>query len=181
MATLPCSRRVIGAIAALKAGAGLILRDRLKEAACTTVSNFKLGDDTSILTKEVEDIFQKQLETIATLQRVQSAKDENFSLLGHEVRTTQEIVINLLGTVNDRLQTLDLRQKVHLNTRGINVVQRILREKKTKHFFFHQKIRYVVSRLSTLYIHVKSYQAAFYAYRITLISISSPVSSHITP
>ena len=107
VATLPCSRRVIGAIAALKAGAGLILRDRLKEAACTTVSNFKLGDDTSILTKEVEDIFQKQLETIATLQRVQSAKDENFSLLGHEVRTTQEIVINLLGTINDRLQTLD--------------------------------------------------------------------------
>ena len=38
VATLPRSKRFIGAIAALGAGAGLILGDPLKEAACTVVS-----------------------------------------------------------------------------------------------------------------------------------------------
>ena len=39
-ATLPRSKRFIGAIAVLGASAGLILGDPLKEAACTVVSIF---------------------------------------------------------------------------------------------------------------------------------------------
>ena len=40
VATLPRSKRFIGAIAAVAAGVGLILGDPLKEAACTVVSIF---------------------------------------------------------------------------------------------------------------------------------------------
>ena len=70
VATLPRSKRFIGAIAAIAAGAGLILGDPLKETACTAVSTFNLCDDTSCLTQDVDQILKTQEETIATLQRV---------------------------------------------------------------------------------------------------------------
>ena len=54
VATLPRSKRFIGARAALAAGAGLILGDPLKEAACTAVSIFSLCDDTSSLSQDVD-------------------------------------------------------------------------------------------------------------------------------
>ena len=57
VATLPRSRRFIGAIAAL-GGNGMILGYPLKEAACTAVSISTLSDDTSKLSKDVEDILQ---------------------------------------------------------------------------------------------------------------------------
>ena len=90
MATLPRSKRFIGALAALAAGAGLIHGDPLKEAACTAVSIFNLCHDTSSLSQDVDQILKTQEETTATLQRVQSANDENFFLLGNEVRETQK-------------------------------------------------------------------------------------------
>ena len=106
VATLPRSKRNIGAVAALAAGAGLILGDPLKEAACTAVSVFNLCDETSSLSQDVDQILKTQDETIATLQRVQSANDENFFLLGNEVRETQQNVKNLRDAVNDHLQAL---------------------------------------------------------------------------
>ena len=90
VATLPRSKRFIGAIAALAAGAGLILGDPLKEAACTAVSIFNLRVDTSCFSQDVDQFLKTQEETIATLQRVQSANDEDFFLLGNEVRETQK-------------------------------------------------------------------------------------------
>ena len=55
VATLPRSRRFLGAIAALGAGARLILAEPLEEAACTAVSDFNLCDDTSSLSKGVKN------------------------------------------------------------------------------------------------------------------------------
>ena len=106
VATLPRSKSFFGAIAALAAGAGLVLRDPLKEAACTAISIFNLCHDTSSLSQEVDQILKTQEETIATLQRVQSDNDENFFLLGNEVRATQQNVKNLLDAVNDHLHVL---------------------------------------------------------------------------
>ena len=93
VATLPRSKRFIGAIAVLAAGAGLILGDPLKDAAYTAVSIFNLCDDTSSLSQDVDHILKTQEEIIATLQRVQSANDENFFLLGNEIRVTQQSVM----------------------------------------------------------------------------------------
>ena len=109
VATLPRSKRFIGAMAALAAGAGLILGDPLKEAACTVVSIFNLCDDTGSLSQDVDQILKTQEETIATLQRVQSANDENFFLLGTEIRAMQQNVKNLRDAVNDHLQVLQDR------------------------------------------------------------------------
>ena len=106
--TLPRSKRFIGAIAALAAGAGLVLGDPLKEAACTTVSIFNLCDDKQFVPRRGPDP-ETQEETIATLQRVQSANDENFFLLGNEVRATQQFFRKLRDAVNDRLQVLQDR------------------------------------------------------------------------
>ena len=106
VATLPRSKRYFGAVAALAAGAGLIMGDPLKKAACTAVSIFNLCDDTSSLSQDVHQILKTQEETIATLQGVQSANDENFFLLGKEVRETQQNVKNLRDAVNAHLQVL---------------------------------------------------------------------------
>ena len=143
VATLPRSKRFIGAIAALAAGAGLILGDPLKEAACTGVSIFNLSDDTSSLSQDLDQILKTQEETIATLQRVQSANDENFFLLGNEVGETQKDVKNLRDAVNDHLQVL--------HDRIIGIQGDLI-----QHSLFLQEIRYVISHLGTLYTHIKS-------------------------
>ena len=106
VATLPSSKRFIGAIAALGAGAGLVHGDPLKEGACTVVSFFQLCDDTSSLFQDVEQILKTQEETKATLQRVQPANDENFFLLGNEIRATQQNFKNIRDAVIDHLQVL---------------------------------------------------------------------------
>ena len=106
VSTLPRSKQFIAAIAALGAGAGLILGDPLKETACIAVAMFNLCDDTSSLSQEVDQILKTQEETLATLQRVQSAIDGNFFLLGNEVRATQQKVKNIRDAVNDHLQVL---------------------------------------------------------------------------
>ena len=106
LATLPRSKRFFGAIACLGAGAGLMFRDLLKEAASTAVSIFNLCDDTSSLSQHVDQILKTQEETIPTLQRVQSAEDENFLLLRNEVLATQQNVKNFRDAVNEHLQVL---------------------------------------------------------------------------
>ena len=158
MATLPRSKRFIGVTAALGAGAGLIQGDPLKEAACTVVSISNLCDNTSRLSKTVAHILQTQKETIVAMQHVQSALDENFFLLGSEVRATQENVENTRVAVNDHLQVVDQR----INGIQDDLVQhKECERKQAQHFLFHQEIRYVISQLGTLYTHVKSNHAAF--------------------
>ena len=103
---LPRSKRFIGAIAALEAGAGLILGDPLREAACKVVSIFNLCDDTSGLPQDVDQILKTQEGTIVTKQRVPAANDGNFFLPGNEVLTTQQNVKNLRDAVNDQIRVL---------------------------------------------------------------------------
>ena len=179
VATFPRSKRFIGAIAALAAGARLILGDPLKEAACTAVSIFNLCNDRSSLSQDVDQILKTQEETKASLQRVQSANDENFFLLGNEVRVTQQNVKNLRDAVNDHLQVLHDRIN---GIQGDLIQHKECQRRQSQHSLFLQEIRYVISHLGTLYTHMKSYQAAFYAYKINLFStISSLASGQITP
>ena len=96
VAMLSRSTRFIGAIAVFGAGAGLILGDPLKEAACTVVSIFNLSDAISSLYRDVEHILQTQEKTIATLQRVQptmksSSYWEMNSVQLKRMRKTSEI------------------------------------------------------------------------------------------
>ena len=179
VATLPRSKRFIGAIAPLAAGAGLILGEPLNEAACTAVSIFNLCDDTSSLSQDVDQILKTQEEKIATLQRVQSANDENFFLLDNEVRATQQNVKNLRDAVNDHLQVLHDRIN---GIQGDLIQHKECQRRQAQHSLFLQEIRYAISHLGTLYTHIKSYQAAFYAYKINLFSkISSLASGQKTP
>ena len=151
----------------------------MKEAACTAVSIFNLCDDTSSLSQDVDQILKTQEETIATLQRVQSANDENFFLLGNEVRETQQNVKNLRDAVNDHLQVLHDRIN---GIQGDLIQHKECQRRQAQHSLFLQEIRYAISHLGTLYTHIKSYQAAFYAYKINLFStISSLASGQITP
>ena len=54
VATVPRSKQFTGAIAALGVGAGLILGDLLKKAACTAISIYNLCDDTNSLSQDVD-------------------------------------------------------------------------------------------------------------------------------
>ena len=178
LATLPRSKRFIRAIAALGAGAGLILGDPMKEAACTAVSIFNLRDNTSSLCQDMQQILKTQEETIATLQRVQSAIGEYSFLLGNEVRATQQNLKDLRDAVNNHLQVLDDRK---------NGIQRDLvqhkecQRRQAQHSLFLQEVRYVISHLYTLYTHITSYQAALYANKINFYStILSLASGEIT-
>ena len=79
VATLPRSRRFLGTRVALGVGARLILGDPFKEAACTAALILNLCDDTRSMSKDVEEILKtRKKEKKKTLQRVQSANDENW-------------------------------------------------------------------------------------------------------
>ena len=147
VATLPRFGRFVGAKVFLGAGAGLILGDPLKEVACTADSILDLCVDTSSLSEDVEDIHQTQKETMATLQGVQSAQDENVCLLGNEVRATQENVINLRKAAKDGLQTLD---ETFTLCHGEFTLYKECADKHVKNSLFLQELRYVISHLGTL-------------------------------
>ena len=113
------------------------------------------------------------------MQRVQSANDENFFLLSNEVRATQQNVKNHRDAVNDQLQVLQDRIN---GIQGDLIQHKECQRRQAQHSLFRQEIRYAISHLGTLYTHIKSYQAAFYAYKINLFStISSLASGQITP
>lgn len=175
----PRKKRFVGAIAAIAAGAGLVLGDPIKDAACSAVSIFNLCDDNSELSRQVDDVLTTQEQTIETLKRVQAENDDNFFILGNEVQKTTAKVKEIRNTVNENLQTLNQR---------MNDIKGDLAELKTcimrqnLHSTLLQEIRNFISDMGTLYTHLKSYRAAFYAYRINLFStISSLASGNITP
>ena len=103
--------RFIGAVAAIGAGARLILGDPIKDAACTALSIFNMCDDNSQLSRDIETAMDTQQQTILTLQRVQAKNDDNFFLLGNEVKETQHNVKQIRDQVNEHLQTLDARMR----------------------------------------------------------------------
>ena len=81
--------------------------------------------------------------------------------------------------VNEHLQTLDARMRT---IRLELVASKECRRVEMVHLRFLQEIRNFFLDLGTLYTHIKSYQAAFYAYKISLFStISSLASGKIIP
>ena len=177
-ASIKRSRCFIGAVAVIGAGSGLLL-DPIKEAACTALSIFNMCNDNSQLSRDIEAAMDTQQQTILILQRVQAKNDDNFFLLGNEVKETQHNVKQIRDQVNEHLQTLDARMrtiKIEL------VAHKECGRVEMVHLRFLQEIRNFISDLGTLYTHIKSYQAAFYAYKINLFStISSLRSGKITP
>ena len=173
-------RRAICAIAAIAAGAGMILGEPVKEAACTALSIFNLCRNDDALSKDVDQIMTKQKTIIETLQRVQSQNDQNFFLLGNEIKGTQESVTNLRDKVGERFQQIEyylVNATRYLTGSSLECDKVIVR-----HIHLLQYIRNYIYQLGTLYTHLKSYRAAFYAYRISLFTtISSLASGYITP
>ena len=120
-----------------------------------------------------QTVFQK------TLKRVQNRNDENVFLLGNEIKETQESVAKITEVVSDNLQQLDveLREIIevfsHLVDCNTHLAQTIN---------FYQQLQEYISYLNSLYTHVKSYRAAFYAYKIALFStLSSLEAGYVTP
>ena len=178
-ASIKQTRRFIGAVAAIGAGAGLILADPVKDAACTALSIFNLCDNNSQLSRDIEVAMDIQQQTILTLQRVQAKNDDNFFLLGNEVKETQHNVKQIRDQVNERLQIFDARMptlKLEL------VAYKDCRRAEMVHLRFLQEIRNFISDMGTRCTHIKSNQAAFYVYKINLFStVSSLASGKITP
>ena len=120
-----------------------------------------------------QTIFQK------TLERVQNRNDENFFLLGNGIKDTQESVAKITEVVNDNLQKLDVDLReikdviAHLYGCNAHLAQTMN---------FYQQLQEYISYLNSLYTHVKSYRAAFYAYKIALFStLSSLAAGYVTP
>ena len=179
-ASIKRTRRFFGgAVAAIGACDGLILGDSIKDAASTALSIFNMCDDNSQLSRDIEAAMDTQQETILTLQRVQAMIEDNLFLPDNEVKETQHNVKQIRDAVNEHLQTLDARMR----TRKLELVAyKESRPVEMVHLRFLQRIRNFVSYLGTLCTHIKSYQAAFYAYKINLFStISSLASGKITP
>ena len=173
------SRRAIGLIAAAAGAAGLILGDPVKDAACSALSIFSLCSDNTELEADVENMLKQQTVFQETLERVQNRKDENFFLLGNEIKETQESVAKITEVVNDNLQTLDVELReikevtAHLYDCNAHLAQKMK---------FYQQLQEYISYLNSLYTHVKSYRAAFYAYKIALFStLSSLAAGYVTP
>ena len=173
------SRRAIGLIAAAAGAAGLILGDPVKDAACSALSIFSLCSDNTELEADVENMLKQQTVFQKTLERVQNRNDENFFLLGNEIKETQESVAKITEVVNDNLQKLDVELReiedviAHLYDCNAHLAQTMN---------FYQQLQEYISYLNSLYTHVKSYRAAFYAYKIALFStLSSLAAGYVTP
>ena len=173
-------RRAIAAIAAIAAGAGMVLGEPIKDAACSALSIFNLCHTNEDLSRDVERIMSTQQEIVDTLQRVQTRNDKNFFLLGNEIKQTQESVQKLKESVGLRFQQMEfylVNATRYLAATSLERDRVIIR-----HLSLQQFLRNYVYQLGTLYTHLKSYRAAFYAYRISLYStISSLASGYITP
>ena len=110
-ASIKRTRRSIGAVAAIAAGAGLILGDAIKDAACSALSIFNMCNDDSQLSRDIEATMDIQQQFLLTLQLVQIKIDDNFFLLGNEVKETEHNVKQIRDQVNEHFQTLGARMR----------------------------------------------------------------------
>ena len=172
------SPRAIGIIAAAAGAAGLILGDPVKDAACSALSIFSLCSDNTELEADVENMLKQQTTFQKMLERVPNRNDENFFLLGNGKKETQKSVAKITEVVNDNLQKLDvelheIKDIAHLYGCNAQLAQTMN---------FYQQLQNYISYLNSLYTHVKSYRAAFYAYKIALFStLSSLAARYVTP
>ena len=153
--------------------------DPVKDAACSALSIFSLCSDNTELEADVENMLKQLTVFQKTLERVQNRNDENFFLLGNEIKEMQESVAKITEVVNDNLQKLDVELReikdviAHLYDCNAHLAQTMS---------FSQQLQEYISYLNSLYTHVKSYRAAFYAYKIALFStLSSLAAGYVTP
>ena len=174
------SRRAIGAIAAVAAGAGLVLGEPIKNAACNALSIFNLCKNNDALSRDVDNIMRTQNAIVKNLDRVQTRNDKNFFLLGNEIKGTQESVRKLKEVVDVRFKQMEfylVNATLFLARTSLASDHVIVR-----HVHLFQAIRNYVYQMGTLYTHLKAYRAAFFAYKISLFStISSLAGGFITP
>ena len=173
------SPRASGLIADAAGAAGLILGDPVKDAACSGLSIFSLCSDNTELEADVKNLLKQQTAFQTTLDRVQNRNYEYFFLQGNEKQETQESVAKITEVVNDNLQKLDVELRAikgvisHLVDCNAHLTQTLN---------FYQQLQGYISYLNSLYTRVKSYRAAFHAYKIALFStVSSLVAGYVTP
>ena len=173
------SRRAIGAIAAAAAGAGLVLGERIKNAACDALSIFNLCRNNDALSRDV-DIMRTQNAIVKNLERVRTRHDKNFFLLGNELKGTQESVRKLKEVVDVRFKQMEFYLVnatlflAHTSLACDHVI--------VQHMHLLQAIRKYAYQMGTLYTHSKAYRAAFFVYKISLFSTTSSLAGgYITP
>ena len=174
------SRRAIGAIAAVAAGAGLVLGEPIKNAACNALSIFNLCKNNDALSRDVDNIMRTQNAIVKNLERVQTRNDKNFFPLGNEIKGTQEIVRKLKEVVDVRFKQMEfyLVNATLFSARTSLECDHVI----VRHMHLLQAIRSYVYPMGTLYTHLKACRAAFSAYKISLFStISSLAAGYITP
>ena len=173
------SKRAVGIIAAAAGAAVLVLGSPVKDAACSALSIFNLCTDTKDLEENVDHVMATQKHFQAVLERVQTKNDENFFILGKEIKETQESVQKITEIVGGQLKLL---QTELLQIKGVIASKSVCNVHSTQNMNFMQQIRDYVDHLGTLYTHIESYRAAFYAYKIALFSkISSLAAGYVTP
>ena len=151
----------------------------VKDAACSALSNFSLCSDNTELEADVENMLKQQTVFQKTLERVQNRTDENFFLLGNEIKETQESVAKITEVVNDNLQKLDVELR---EIKDVIAHLYYCNAQLARTMNFYQQLQEYISYLNSLYTHVKSYRAAFYAYKIALFStLSSLAPGYVTP
>ena len=168
-----------GLIAAAASAAGLILADPVKDAACSALSIFSLCSENTELQADVNNLLQQQTVLQKTLERVQDRIDELFFLLGNEKQQTQESVAKITEVVNDNLRKLEVEIREtkgaisHLVECNAHLAQTLI---------FYQQLQEYISFLNSLYAHVNSFRAPFYAYKIGLFStLLSLATGYVTP
>ena len=173
------SKRAVGIIAAAAGATGLVLGSPVKDAASSVLSIFNLCTDTRDLEENVDHVMATQKQFKAVLERVQTKNDETFFILGNEIKETQESLQKLTGIVGGELKLL---QTELLQIKGVIASISVCNVHLTQNMIFMQQIRDYVDHLGTLYTHIKSYRAAFYAYKNALFStISSLAAGYVTP
>ena len=169
----------MGIIAAATGAAVLVLGSQVKDAACSAISIFNLCTDTRNLKKNVDHVMATQKQFQAMLERVQTKNDASFFILGNEIKETQENVQKITEIVGGQLKLL---QTELLQIKGVIASISLCNVHFTQKMIFMQHIRDYLDHLGTLYTHIKSYRAAFYAYKIGLFStISSLAAGYVTP
>ena len=172
------SKRAVGIIAAAAGAAGLVLGSPVKDSACPALSIFNLCTDTKDLEENVDHVMATQKQFQAVLERVQTKNDENFFILGNEIKGTQESVQKITEIVGGQLKLL---QTELLHIKGVIAPISVCNVHFTQKMIFMQQIRDYVDHLGTLYTHIKTYRVAFYAYKIALFTISSLAAGYVTP
>ena len=128
---------------------------------------------------DIDGILATQNQFKDVLQRVQMKNDEKFFLLGNEIKDTQDSVFKITKLVGTQLKALENEL---ISIKGVIANIPVCNQQLIHSMSFLQQIRDYIDHLGTLYAHIKSYRAAFYAYQIALYStISSLAAGYVSP